>query len=138
MHRWVMAEVPSVVHWLPEYVDLGIDGISIGINDLTQLILGVDRDSEICAELYDESDPAVLSAIEQIVNSARRLGITSSLCGQVPSTNPEFTDHLVAAGITSISVNPDAVDAARAAIAAAERRVLLVAARSGGQGQANR
>jgi len=52
MHRWVMAEVPSVQYWLPEYVGLGIDGVSIGSNDLTQLVLGVDRDSEICAELY--------------------------------------------------------------------------------------
>jgi len=125
-----MAEVPSVVHWLPAYVGLGIDGVSIGSNDLTQLVLGVDRDSEVCAELYDETDPAVLAAIGQIVTSARRLGITSSLCGQAPSTHPEFADHLVAAGITSISVNPDAVPAARAAIGAAERRILLEAARN--------
>lgn len=130
MHRWVMAEVPSVLHWLPAYVELGIDGVSIGSNDLTQLVLGVDRDSAECAELYDESDPAVLAAIEQIVALARRHGITSSLCGQAPSAHPEFADHLVRAGITSISVNPDAIDAARTAIAAAERRVLLEAART--------
>ncbi|MFZ0716245.1 phosphoenolpyruvate synthase, partial [Mycobacterium sp.] len=63
LHRWVMAEVPSVVHWLPSYVGMGIDGVSIGSNDLTQLMLGVDRDSDVCAELFDESDPAVLDAI---------------------------------------------------------------------------
>ena len=68
LHRWVMAEVPSVVHWLPEYIGMGIDGVSIGSNDLTQLVLGVDRDSDICAELFDESDPAVLDAIGQIIS----------------------------------------------------------------------
>lgn len=125
MHRWVMAEVPSVVHWLPEYVGLGIDGVSIGSNDLTQLMLGVDRDSETCAELFDESDPAVLDAIGQIVGTARRLGITSSLCGQAPSTQLGFAERLVRMGITSISVNPDVVGVARATIAAAERRLLL-------------
>ncbi|MEV0067935.1 MULTISPECIES: phosphoenolpyruvate synthase [unclassified Amycolatopsis] len=127
--RWIMAEVPSVVHWLPEYVGLGIDGVSIGSNDLTQLVLGVDRDSAECAELFDEGDPAVLGAIADIVRTANTCGITSSLCGQAPSTNPAFTEHLVRAGITSISVNPDAIDVARHAIAAAERRVLLDAAR---------
>lgn len=129
MHRWVMAEVPSVLHWLPEYVGLGIDGVSIGSNDLTQLVLGVDRDSEICAEVYDETDPAVLAAITDIIGTAERLGITSSLCGQAPSSRPGFVDHLVAAGITSISVNPDVIDSARDAVASAERRLLLEAAR---------
>ncbi|ORV49847.1 phosphoenolpyruvate synthase [Mycolicibacter engbaekii] len=128
LHRWVMAEVPSVAYWLPEYVGLGIDGVSIGSNDLTQLILGVDRDSDICAELFDESDPAVLDAIERIVESARMHGITSSLCGQAPSTDPSFAEHLVRMGITSVSVNPDAVEATRRAVAAAERRLLLESA----------
>ena len=109
LHRWVMAEVPSVVHWLPEYIGMGIDGVSIGCNDLTQLVLGVDRDSDICAELFDESDPAVLDAIGQIISTARKFGITSSLCGQAPSTKPAFAEHLVRMGITSVSVNPDAV-----------------------------
>jgi len=128
LHRWVMAEVPSVVFWLPEYIGMGIDGVSIGSNDLTQLMLGVDRDSEICAELFDESDGAVLEAIGQIIRTARKFGITSSLCGQAPSTKPAFAEHLVNMGITSVSVNPDAVDAARRVIAAAERRMLLEAA----------
>ncbi|GFG50321.1 phosphoenolpyruvate synthase [Mycolicibacterium agri] len=128
LHRWVMAEVPSVVHWLGEYVGMGIDGVSIGSNDLTQLMLGVDRDSDVCAELFDESDPAVLDAIGQIISVARKHGITSSLCGQAPSTKPAFAEHLVRMGITSVSVNPDAADAARRVIAAAERRLLLEAA----------
>ena len=128
LHRWVMAEVPSVVHWLPEYIGMGIDGVSIGSNDLTQLVLGVDRDSEVCAELFDESDPAVLDTIGQIISTARKFGITSSLCGQAPSTTPAFAEHLVRMGITSVSVNPDALSAARRTIAGAERRLLLESA----------
>ncbi|KAA0919245.1 phosphoenolpyruvate synthase [Dietzia sp. ANT_WB102] len=128
LHRWVMAEVPSVTYWLPAYIDAGIDGVSIGSNDLTQLILGVDRDSQTCAELFDSSDPAVLDAISTIIGIARSRGITSSLCGQAPSTDPTFAEHLVRMGITSISVNPDAVPAARRHIAQAERRLLTEAA----------
>ena len=129
LHRWVMAEVPSVVHWLPEYVGMGIDGVSIGSNDLTQLMLGVDRDSDLCAELYDESDAAVLDAIGQIIGTARRLGITASLCGQAPSSRPDFAEHLVRMGITSISVTPDVANKTRRNVAAAERRLLLESAR---------
>jgi pyruvate, water dikinase len=134
LHRWVMAEVPSVIHWLPEYIGMGVDGVSIGSNDLTQLVLGVDRDSDICAELFDESDGAVLDAIGRIVAIARKHGITSSLCGQAPSANPAFAEHLVRMGITSVSVNPDAVAATRRIVAAAERRLLLESARGSKSG----
>ena len=129
--RWVMAEVPSIVCRIPDYAKLGIHGVSIGSNDLTQLMLGVDRDSAICAELFDEGDDAVLWAIERIVRTAEECGLTSSLCGQAPSNRPEFAEKLVRFGITSISVNPDAVSRTRQVIASAERRMIIEAVRHG-------
>lgn len=130
LQRWVMAEVPSVIYRIPEYAEMGITGVSIGSNDLTQLMLGVDRDSATCAELFDESDAAVLWAIEQIVTACHASGITASLCGQAPSNDPAFAEYLVELGIDSISVNPDVVDRVRAIVGAAEQRLLLHAART--------
>jgi pyruvate,water dikinase len=126
---WVMAEVPSVVSWLEEYVRLGVTGVSIGSNDLTQLVLGVDRDSELVAPLYDERDKAVLDTIRAIITECQRLGITSSICGQAPSVYPDYAEHLVRWGIDSISVNPDVVEQTRRNIAAAEQKLILAEAR---------
>lgn len=129
MQLWVMAEVPSVVWRLEDYARAGINGVSIGSNDLTQLVLGVDRDSEICAPLYDERDKAVQEAIKTIITTCQRLGITCSICGQAPSNYPDFAEKLVAWGITSVSVNPDVIGRTRHNIAAAEQRILLKLAR---------
>ena len=130
LQRWIMAEVPSVTYWLPEYARLGIDGVSIGSNDLTQLVLGVDRDSGIVSPLFDERDGAVKAAVRAIVRESHEHGLTCSICGQAPSIYPEYAEFLVECGIDSISVNPDAIDATRRNVAAAEQRLLLRAARA--------
>ncbi|HEX8690158.1 MAG TPA: phosphoenolpyruvate synthase [Solirubrobacterales bacterium] len=127
---WVMAEVPSVLFHLERYAALGVAGISIGSNDLTQLLLGADRDSELVAEVFDERDPAVTEYIAELLARARALGLQTSICGQAPSVYPEYAGLLVENGIDAISVNIDAVDGARHLIAAAEQRVVLDAARA--------
>jgi pyruvate,water dikinase len=119
---WVMAEVPSVLFHLPRYAELGIAGISIGSNDLTQLLLGADRDSELVAEVFDERDAAVTEYIERLLGRARELGLKTSICGQAPSVYPEYAELLVGCGIDAISVNLDAVEKARGLIAAAEAK----------------
>lgn len=120
---WMMVEVPSNVLMLDAFVDVGIDGISIGSNDLTQLVLGIDRDSEKLAESFDERNEAVMGAIQTAVTTARRRGITVSICGQAPSVYPEVTERLVEWGVTSVSVSPDMIDQTRAIIADAEQKV---------------
>ncbi len=131
---WVMAEVPSVYFHLERYANLGVKGISIGSNDLTQLMLGSDRDSEVLAELFDERDPAIADYLRLLIPRAKELGLATSICGQAPSVHREYAQLLVEAGIDAISVNIDAVDRARRLIAAAERRVILDTARSTGIG----
>ena len=133
---WIMAEVPSVLFELERYAQLGVAGISIGSNDLTQLLLGADRDSGLLAEL-DERNPAVVAYLRQLIPSARALRLKTSICGQAPSVHPEYAELLVRAGIDAISVNIDVVDRTRRLIEVAERRVLLDAARSTLEGRAS-
>jgi pyruvate,water dikinase len=126
---WLMAEVPSVLFHLPRYAELGVAGISIGSNDLTQLLLGADRDSELVASVFDERDPAVLQYIERLIEDARALGLHTSICGQAPSIHPEYAERLVRAGIDAISVEPNLAARTRHLVAAAEQRLILAAAR---------
>ena len=126
---WIMAEVPSVLFLLPDYVKAGVQGISIGTNDLTQLLLGVDRDQPEMAAVFNAMHPAVLQAIAQLIRLAQQAGIPCSVCGEAPAQHPELIDHLVRWGITSISVDTEAVERTHRAIARAEQRLLLDAAR---------
>jgi pyruvate,water dikinase len=105
---YVMCEIPSNVVLAKEFAEI-FDGFSIGSNDLTQLTLGVDRDSEIVAHVFDERDRAVQTLIAQAIRDARQLGRKIGICGQAPSDYPEFARFLVECGIDSISLNPDAV-----------------------------
>ncbi len=111
---WIMVEIPSVIFLAAEFAKL-CDGLSIGSNDLTQFILGVDRDSEILGNLgyFNEQNKAVKIAIKQLIRDTQGSGCTVSICGQAPSVYPEFTKFLIKEGIDSISVNPDAVEKTR-------------------------
>ncbi len=122
---WIMCEVPSTVVLIDQFCEEGIDGVSIGSNDLTQLTLGIDRDNGTLAEGFDERNDAVLQSIEKVVKSCNAHGVTCSLCGQAPSVYPEFAEKMVEFGITSLSVNPDVVERTRRIVASAENKVML-------------
>jgi pyruvate,water dikinase len=120
---WMMAEIPSNVILLDKFItEAGIDGISIGSNDLTQLVLGADRDNPKLA-MFDERDDAVQWALERLVKTAKKCGITASICGQAPSDYPEMTTKLVKWGITSVSINPDVIEKTREIVARAEGKI---------------
>ena len=105
---YVMCEIPSNVILAREFAEV-FDGFSIGSNDLTQLVLGVDRDSELVAHLFDERNDAVKRTIAQVIRAAQAAGRKIGICGQAPSDYPEFARFLVTEGIDSISLNPDSV-----------------------------
>lgn len=118
---WIMVEVPSNVVILKKFIEAGIDGISIGSNDLTMLTLGVDRDNAELSPEFNEQDPAVLWMLRKAIKTAQKYNITSSICGQAPSLYPDLTEKLVKWGITSISVSPDMIDRTRQIVYDAER-----------------
>lgn len=126
---WIMAEVPSVLLLLPDYIKAGVQGVAIGSNDLTQLILAIDRDHAQMATAFDQRHPAVMRAIQQIIQMARSAQIPCTICGQAPETHPDVIDSLVRWGITAISVEPNKVNDVYEAIVRAEQRLLLEAAR---------
>ncbi len=121
---WMMVEIPSNVIMLDEFIKEGIDGVSIGSNDLTMLILGVDRDNAKVADVYNELDPAVLASLEKIVTTCKRHKITCSICGQAPSVYPELVEKLVEWGITSVSISPDIIESTRENVYNAEKKLL--------------
>lgn len=121
---WMMVEIPTNVILLDRFIDAGIDGISIGSNDLTMLILGTDRDNSEVAREFNELDNSVLWALEQTIKTAHKHKITSSICGQAPSLYPQLLEKLVKWGITSVSVSPDAVENTRKTISQIEKRII--------------
>ena len=109
---------------IDDFIDVGIDGISIGTNDLTMLTLGTDRDNENVTKAYDEMNPAVLWSLKRLITSAAKRGVTSSICGQAPSIYPELVEELVKWGITSVSISPDRINTTRKLIYEAERKLV--------------
>jgi pyruvate,water dikinase len=105
---YAMCELPANVVFADEFLEV-FDGYSIGSNDLTQLALGLDRDSEMVAHLFDERNGAVEKMVAMAIEAAHRAGKKIGICGQAPSDYPEFAEFLVERGITSISLNPDTV-----------------------------
>ncbi|MDI9365889.1 MAG: phosphoenolpyruvate synthase [Flavobacterium sp.] len=120
LELYLMAEIPSNIIMADEFAK-HIDGFSIGSNDLTQLTLGLDRDSSLVAHLYDERNPAVKAMISKLITSAKANGVKVGICGQGPSDFPDFAQFLVEQGIDSISVTPDSIIKTIKAIAAVEK-----------------
>jgi pyruvate,water dikinase len=127
---YVMCEIPNNVVQIDAFARL-FDGFSIGSNDLTQLVLGVDRDSDIVAFDFDERDPGVLEMLRQTIAGGKRNGRHVGICGQAPSDYPEVARYVVEQGIDSISLNPDSVVTTIRNLLEVERG-LGIASRGGG------
>jgi pyruvate,water dikinase len=120
---WMMVEIPVNVIQIEDFIKIGIDGVSIGSNDLTMLIEGTDRDNSEVARDFDERTPAVLWALKRVIRKCAEAGVTSSICGQAASEYDDLVKKLVRWGITSVSVNPDAIDRIRGVIAEIEKEI---------------
>ena len=131
---YVMCELPSNVIAIDAFSDR-FDGFSIGSNDLTQLTLGLDRDSALVADLFDERQPAVTDLIRMAIRGARRNGRKIGICGQAPSDYPDFARFLIEEGIDSISLNPDALLSTRLTVAAIESELAAAAATATADGR---
>lgn len=128
---WIMAEVPSVLFLLADYVKAGADGIAIGTNDLTQLLLGIDRDHPQMQPIFNLKHPAMQRALRQLIQTAQDLNIPCSICGQAPVQHPDLIESLVQWGATTICVPSAAIPQTYEAISKAERAMLLDAIRRG-------
>jgi pyruvate,water dikinase len=128
---YVMCEIPSNVIVADRFADI-FDGFSIGSNDLTQLTLGLDRDSDLVAHIFDERDEAVKTLVKEVITVAKRRGKKIGICGQAPSDFPEFATFLVECGIDSISLIPDTVVKTRLAIAKKEQEMAKGASKDTG------
>ena len=124
----MMVEIPAAAIMIDEYIDIGIDFVSLGTNDLTQYTLAVDRNNEFVAKHYTEEHPAVMKLIERTIKKCVAAGVKCSICGQAGSV-PHIVEKLVGFGITSVSSNADAVAEVRKTVARAEQKIILDAAR---------
>lgn len=122
---WMMVEIPSNVILIDKFLALGVDGVSIGSNDLTQLTLGIDRDNENMAEEFDERDESVEISIAHVIKHCRAKHVSCSICGQAATTYPEIAELMVREGATSVSVSPDSVVSTRRLVASVEKKILL-------------
>ncbi len=119
---WMMVEIPTNVLRIEDFLEIGIDGVSIGSNDLTMLVLGTDRDNTEVAHDFSELDPSVLWSLEHVIRICTKKGVTTSICGQAPSDYPELVEKLVSWGVTSVSVSADAVTNVRNTVYEAEKK----------------
>ena len=122
---WMMCELPVNVILLEDFIKVGIDGISIGSNDLTMLLLGTDRDNAEVARAFDERSPAVTWALRRVIKTCHKYNITASICGQAASEYEDLVEKLVKYGITSVSVNPDAINKTRELITKVEKELAI-------------